>query len=251
MKDVSFSQSSVGLVNDALDEQEEAALSLSMTPLRANNNKTKENGNLTKKSKHKQNKTKQNNKDNYICATKVIQQKIADISMEEVSAEMEEVAKSTSSPTVFAAATAVVAVSQDIISNTDDSEANDQNIVLNPQQQFQSILKLQSQFPKPKTVEDAYPVPIVIDGVTIPFTLDKYGKSVPFFRSFWFTNRKYELKAFQATKNYEERRRQKLEITQQHKLLQMKETMKINRQSIPSAEQNNDGDSAANINVDI
>jgi hypothetical protein len=61
-----------------------------------------------------------------------------------------------------------------------------------------SILKKESSFPKSPSSEDVFPVRLRIHGSEVELTIDKYGKVIPFEHSFWFANRRYDLKALQA-----------------------------------------------------
>jgi hypothetical protein len=72
-----------------------------------------------------------------------------------------------------------------------------------------SILKAKSRYPRPKTVDDDYPVALVISGAQVPLTRNKFGDIIPLNDSFWFANCEYERNALEAAALQRERRKRK------------------------------------------
>jgi hypothetical protein len=90
------------------------------------------------------------------------------------------------------------------------------------------VLKKNSSYPRPKTADDVYPTRMKINGVEMDYTVDKFGNVVPFSTSFWFANRKYEIKAVQARNFLASRRNARIRDAME-KLKSTKETEMKNR----------------------
>ncbi len=90
------------------------------------------------------------------------------------------------------------------------------------QKQPRGILKIRSRYPKPNSAEDERPTLLIVPGVQVALTRDKYGKVIPFSSSFWFANREYEKNAQEATLLQNVRRKRRREEAEAEGLKLMK-----------------------------
>lgn len=84
---------------------------------------------------------------------------------------------------------------------------------------IRSILKKESCYPKDKTVEDSYPIPIAEKGHLKHFTYNRHGNVIPIRGSPWFHDQWFLVKAEGAVarhlKNRELKRSQQVEARRQ------------------------------------